>query len=208
MAIPTVLSETNWKNQGLTLRSTFEKIKKQQTGVSGALRSLAAADHLPAWDVAPKHQAYTAVHNSLVAAENTHTNNAALKTLLTQMKNALPQVKQSWQHAIDAIDLNLIFGTAQLYNVFHGWAVSQHIQESVEFIRDYKAHVSPATLYATYIPNGSPKEINIDDSIRVAIAQAPGHNAPAAFADAYVEVERMMNGGRIAGFKTHLKGQL
>jgi hypothetical protein len=205
MPLPNVLTVNNWKNQGLTLRTTLDKIKKLSTGVSDALRDLATAYNLPDWEVQQKHNAYVAANQAITATSNAHVNNAALTTLLNNMRNALPHVKQDWEHAIDGLTMNQTFGTAALYNAFHTWAATQHIEESVEFLKAHHDNVAVATLYQMYISPGAPKQLNVDDNIIQAIVNAPGHNNPAMWAKVHGAIDGMIANQRFAQFKQSLK---
>jgi len=208
MPIPNVLTANNWKTQGLTLRTTLEKIKKISTGVSEALRDLAAADNGPAWEVLPKHTAYVATNQAITATINAHTGNAQLNTLLTNMRNGLPQVKTGWEHAIDGLTMQQAITTPALYVVFHSWGQTVAIEENIEYLHDKAAHMSPAALFTKYVPSGAPRELTLDDQPLVqALTQAPGHADPAGWAKVDGHVDTMLR-ARWVHFKDWLKHQL
>lgn len=207
MPLPAVLTVNNWKNQGLTLRTTLDKIKKLSTGISDALRDLSAAYNLPAWETAPKHQAYADTNASITATLNAHANNAALTTLLNNMRNALPHVKQDWIAAINGLTLNTALGTPAFYNVLHTWAAAHAFEESLEFLKAKHDNVAIPALFTTYIGHGAPKLLNVDDDLIQALTAAPGHNAPAAWQKVQGDVNAMVL-GRWAEFLQSLKNAL
>lgn len=202
MPISPLLSEPKWK-EALKLRTQGEKTKHPKTGVSEALRAYAAVGNQGLSHNAQKETALKAIKTALTKTKNNHKGNTAFLAYISNVEKGIAHEVDRINKEAAALTLQGVLGNpAHLAALEHYCDVVEHDSPPVEFLR-LQAGTANATLIATYIRPGAPKELNIYDSERKPWIQAP--NNAAAKKLAVDDVFSTLNGSYFPRFKTYLK---
>lgn len=200
MPIDPFLTAATWKSAGLTKRTAAEKIKFKKTNVSEAMRAYEGVAGLGPNRNPDKQAKLKALKVTLAKCKADHRANTAFVAYIDNVEKGIVREAARLNKELKALTLDIILNTPAIYTGFHAYCKDvEHNHDPLEFLHDVKANVAPATLIATYVLEGSPKEVNISGTKRQAWINAPGNTA--AKAAVVQDVRNLINENEVDRFK-------
>jgi hypothetical protein len=172
------LAENHWKTNGLSKRTTMEKIKNRKTGISEALREYAPLPHGAVFDrLADKKTVLKKIKDALDKCRRTSTGNQALLGHLTIMDTALAGEIRTINDALTAATVDNILQDAGKARAFLAYCdLVEHNPEPFEFLMRFQRGDSKDALFRDCIPEGAPKQLNLSDNAGKVVIEALTQN--------------------------------
>jgi hypothetical protein len=173
MPLPQVLTESNWKANGLPKRTLMEKHKDKKTYISEALRDYAAfQSDAPLQRLRDRQTALQKIKDKLKDCSRKSNGNRKLLDHLRTMDRAVADEVSRINTAIASETLENILQDSAKTIAFLHHCKGEYIAEQLEFLLRLKRREDKATLFRDFVPVGSPKQLNISADIREKVIQA------------------------------------
>jgi hypothetical protein len=181
------LKENDWKQNGLTKRTTGEKIKHPKTQVSEALRDYANVATRGIDQHDRKAAALQAIKDKLGRCRQNHNGNRQLLAHITLMEQDLNTEVQNLNRTIDDLTVDDILADAAATTVFLDYCRNvEHNEDPFDLVVGIAKGTSRNTLYTTYVAATGSKALNFTEGGGADIKRRldADHNDGAAWDDA------------------------
>jgi hypothetical protein len=208
MPLPQVLTESNWKANGLPKRTVMEKLKDKKTYISDALRDYAAfQSDAPLQRLRDRQFALKWIKKKVNDCRQKSNGNRKLLDHLQTMDRAVADEVSRINTAIESVTLeNILQDSAKTIAFLHHCKAELNA-EQLEFLLRLKRREDKATLFRDFVPAGSPKQLNIPHAIREKVIEALNVdiNNSTAWEICRHEIINVLGRDPLRRFKTKLK---